>query len=193
MKNLSYLDILKNNKTWGQSLVGKPVYEVAVFSNITVNLIKEILECTLRSKEINAEVTMGDYDNIPQDSMRFHNARAVVIFWEVGNLIEGFHHRVDTMDEKQLEQVFVKVKAEIDMTLTRDGVLFYKASPGQVNRMFELGEQIAEKSHEEQMRLFNKFVSDEGIIKKAVIFDTPDMKDVVEFMKGRKDWSQISG
>lgn len=116
MKSLKYSKILARNRELGKSCTGKP-YRIALLSNIVVNQLGEILEFSLRSQGINAEVVYGDYDNIVQDSSRFNNADAVLIFWEVANLVNGLHAQADEMADAELDALASKVKGEIGLVL----------------------------------------------------------------------------
>lgn len=81
--------------------------------------------------------------------------------------------------------------AEIDMVFTKDGVLFYKVSPGQFQRLHEWAEENCEASSDDFQKGYEQFISDEGIIQKAVMFGTPEMSDVVRFMRGEMTWDEI--
>ena len=109
-------EILKKNRELGLTLKGEK-YNIAIISNITVNQLKEVLELMLREQGINAIVEVGDYDSIVQDSKRFSNANAVIVFWEVDNLIEGFANKVYSMSQEQLQALQEKVQSEIDLVL----------------------------------------------------------------------------
>ena len=78
---IKYSDILNLNKEIGSELKSY-TYNITILSNIIVHQIKEILEYPLRTKGINANVDIGDYNNILQDSEKYQNANAVFIFWE---------------------------------------------------------------------------------------------------------------
>ena len=83
-------EVLKKNSELGHELTGDKL-EIAVISNVTVNLLKPVVELELRKDGINAEVTIGDYDSIVQDSKRFAESKVVLIFWEVANFIDSIH------------------------------------------------------------------------------------------------------
>ena len=68
-------------------------YNIRILSNITTSQINEILEFTLRSGYIPARVESGDYDNILQDSQKYSDSNVVIIFWELCNIIDGFHYK----------------------------------------------------------------------------------------------------
>jgi len=108
--------IIRRNRELGAALNGEK-YTVAILSNITVNQLKEVLELTLREQGINATVEIGDYDSVVQDSERFSNANAVVVFWEPCNLIDGLTDKIYTISQSQLLLLQERVQSEIDLVL----------------------------------------------------------------------------
>jgi len=113
---LKYSEILKANKDLTHLLNGDE-YNIRILSNITTSQINEILEFILRSSYIPARVVSGDYDNILQDSKKYSNSNVVIIFWELCNIIDGFHYKTELLDDKQLELVINNTKSEIDFVL----------------------------------------------------------------------------
>ena len=67
MLDLKYSEILKLNRELGGKMKSEN-YNVTILSNIIVTQNKEILEYSLRTNGINANITFGDYDNIVQDT-----------------------------------------------------------------------------------------------------------------------------
>jgi FkbH-like protein len=120
MKELKYSEILRLNKEIGETLESKP-YKISILSNIIVHQIKEILEYQLRTGGINANVVLGDYDNIVQDSLKYKESNAVLIFWELCNIIDGLQFKIDLFDARQLNEIFEKTKSEIDLVLKNLG------------------------------------------------------------------------
>lgn len=131
MIHLKYADILKLNREFGERISGVP-YQIKVISNITTNQVNDILELSLRSHGINAVAHSGEYDNIVQESTRLQNSNLVVIFWELANLIDGFHYKAPLMEEDALEQLLSKVEEEISFVFQNLGshpfVLFNRFS-----------------------------------------------------------------
>lgn len=116
MKNLKWGEIIKRNKELGLEMK-KPIKKIALLSN-TVNFqLKEILELELRELNISVEINLGDYDVIPQDSEKFKNYDAIIIFWELSNLIDGFNYKYDSLDEVKLKSLLEKVELEIKFCL----------------------------------------------------------------------------
>ena len=113
---MKYTDILKRNKELEQELTSEK-YKIALISNITITQLKEVLELTLREIGINAEVTLSDYDAIVQESHRFSNFNAVVIFWELINLVDGLQSKIYLMDQNEINRLANKVESEIDIVL----------------------------------------------------------------------------
>jgi FkbH-like protein len=113
---MKYTEILKRNKELAQELIGEK-YKVAVISNITIAQLKEVLELSLREKAINAEVVLADYDAIVQESHRFSDVNAVVIFWELINLVDGLQSKIYLMSQDEIDRLANKVESEIDIVL----------------------------------------------------------------------------
>ena len=113
MENLTYTEILKLNSQLKLSNNKYEAYKVAIISNTTVNQFKEILEYSLKINDIHTEVQIGDYDNIIQDSLKFNKSNAVLVFWEVSNLIEGLQHEIELFDDNKLNDLLNKLELEI--------------------------------------------------------------------------------
>jgi hypothetical protein len=111
---MKLLDIIKRNSELGGSNMGEK-FKVAVISNITINLLKPVLELALREDGVNAEVTIGDYDSIVQDSQRFVKYKAFIIFWETANLVDGFQNI--SISSHLTDNLVVKVENEIDFVI----------------------------------------------------------------------------
>ena len=88
MKDIKYSDILNLNRGIGSKLKSNP-YNITILSNIIVHQIKEILEYPLRAKGINANVDIGNYDNIVQKSKKYQDSNAVIILWQLSNIFHG--------------------------------------------------------------------------------------------------------
>ena len=109
-------EIIKRNRELGAQLTGD-VYKIALISNITIIQLKEFLELNLREKGINAVVTVGDYDAIVQDSVRFSEYKAVLVFWEAGNFIDGFQNKSYAMPSDEIDALAERVEGEIRLML----------------------------------------------------------------------------
>ena len=115
MIDIKYSEIIKENKKLER--IDKPNYKVVVLSNIMVHQSKEICEYSLRKKDINAEVVLGDYDNIVQDSLKYQNVNSVLIFWELWNLIDGLQYKIETLSDDDFDAIIDKTRQEIDIVL----------------------------------------------------------------------------
>jgi len=111
---MKYSDIIKANNNLSNNL-GGPQYKIAILSNIIVHQSKEICEYFLRMESVNAEVFLGDYDNIVQDSLKIQNVNAVLIFWEVYNFIDDFHYKINTISDNDFQNIIKKIKSEINI------------------------------------------------------------------------------
>jgi FkbH-like protein len=133
MMELKYSEILKLNKELENHFTSSS-YNITVLSNVIVHQIKEILEYLLRSEVINANVRLGDFDNIVQDSKKYQNSNAVIIFWELCNIIDGLQYKIELINNGQLDEILEKTKSEIDLVLKN----FEKTSLVLINKFTSL-------------------------------------------------------
>lgn len=114
---MKYSEIIKQNQLL-KSKNTSPPYKIAILSNITIHQSVDILEYTLQVSGVNAQVEVGDYDTIVQDASRFSASQAVLIFWELSNIIEGLNYKIQSMGGEDIKALEQRVKAEIDMVFT---------------------------------------------------------------------------
>ena len=110
---MKYSEILKANRLLENK--DSSTYKITILSNIMVHQAKDLCEYSLRVDNVNAFVQLGDYDNIVQDSLKFKNFNAVIIFWEISNLIDGFHYKANLINDIEYKNLINKVKTEIDL------------------------------------------------------------------------------
>ncbi|MGJ8645387.1 MAG: HAD-IIIC family phosphatase [Marinomonas colpomeniae] len=113
---MKYSEILKANDGFDRE-ESLPHYKISILSNIMVHQTKEICEYSLRQEGIYAEVYLGDYDNILQESFKVKDSNAVVLFWEIFNLIDGLQFKIDILSSNDFKSLVERVKNEIDVTL----------------------------------------------------------------------------
>ena len=118
--NQKYSEILRLNKELGQTLTSN-LYNIKVLFEFDCKYDKEILEYNLRFEGINANIDIGNYDNIVQDSQMSKNFDAIIIFWDLFNITEGVYHRVELFDSNDIEELANKVEYEIDIVFDNLG------------------------------------------------------------------------
>lgn len=164
MMKMKYSEILKNNKELGEKL-STDSYRITVLSNIVVHQVKEIVEFSLRTEGIPAIVETGDYDNIVQDSKKFHDSNAIIIFFELCNIIEGFHYKAENLSDSQLNDIFERMQSEVGLVLKN-----LKETPlVLINRFSSLSFSsldIRQNKYDEFAEQMNEFL--EGIIPRNV-------------------------
>jgi FkbH-like protein len=113
LMHLKYSEILRQNAALSKNLSADK-FKIAILSNVVVAQAKEVVEYTLRSEGISAEVTLGDYDNIVQDSQKYKDSNLVLIFWEAHNIVDGLHYKIELYTESQIDALVEKTTAELD-------------------------------------------------------------------------------
>jgi len=116
MEELSFSEVIAKSKEKGIKLSG-PECKIRILSNIMCFQLNDFLEFTLREQGINAKVTSGNYDNILQDSVERIEMSVVVVFWELSNLVDGFHYKAGLMDKELRGELVEKTKKGISVVL----------------------------------------------------------------------------
>lgn len=114
---MNYSEILKNNSILKEKLKDSNPYLITILSNIITAQLNEIIEYSLRQEWINAYVKSGGYDNICQDSQKFSDSNLVIIFWELSNVINCSQHKVELMNQQEINALISKIKLEIDFVI----------------------------------------------------------------------------
>ena len=160
MIELKFSEIINQNKELENKLQSSP-FRITILSNIIVHQIKEILEYSLREKGINANVKFGNYDNIVQDSHIHNQSNAVIIFWELCNVIEGLQYKIGVLDKNELDDILEMTKSEIDLVLKQ----FEKTSLVLINRFTSLpfsNYNIRKNNMEELAELLNSYLEEKS-------------------------------
>jgi FkbH-like protein len=158
MRDLKYSEILKLNAELSDASSSVP-YNITVLSNITVHQIKEILEYGLRSETINANIDIGDYDNIIQGSLKFQESSAVILMWELCNIVDGLPYKIELFDENQFNDIFEKIKGELKLVFNN----LDKVSLVLVNKFSSLSfsnSNIGKNNFEKLKNQLNRYLED---------------------------------
>lgn len=110
---ISYTQLLKLTKEYKKNSTDQK-YHVSVLSNIIVNQIEPFIEYELQKNGVNAITSFGNYDNILQDSLEHNESDAVLIFWELCNIRDGFQYKANLLNEEETNGIIQKIKLEID-------------------------------------------------------------------------------
>jgi FkbH-like protein len=111
---MKYSELIKLNNNLG-GVVRGPEYKISIISNIMLHQSKDICEYLLRIESINAIVSLGEYDNIVQDSAKVQDENVVLIFWEVYNFIDGLQYKIDGLSDMEYRALIDKIKTEVDL------------------------------------------------------------------------------
>jgi FkbH-like protein len=113
MMNLKFSEIVQQNNKLAEKM-NSANYSISILSNVILNQLNPVLEYFLRLEDIPAKCISGEYDNIIQDSQRLSSSNAIVIFWEMANLIDGFQYKANILDKTETEAIITRFKSEID-------------------------------------------------------------------------------
>jgi len=113
MEHLKYTEILKQNNLLKGTLKSAP-YSIRLLSNVTINGIKDILEYNCRIHQIEPAISIGNFDNIVQDSATA-SEDMVIIFYDLMAIIDSLGIYFEDISDERYEGLLSKLKSEIDL------------------------------------------------------------------------------
>jgi FkbH-like protein len=116
MKETKYLDLLGEHRLLDENRDGLS-FLVRVLSNVTVNQLKELLELCLLRDRINATVSIGNYDNLLQDSIQADYADLVIVFWDLCRVYDHLATEIESWSQAETEALFDHLSRSIDFFL----------------------------------------------------------------------------
>lgn len=112
---MKWSEIKKLNRQLKENLKGD-LKEIVILSNVTTDSLKEILELELRKENINADVSIGNFDSIVSDSIKFSSSDAVIIYWEMANLVPDISDNYYSFSSKNIDEIVEQKINEIEET-----------------------------------------------------------------------------
>lgn len=82
---MKLLDIIKKNREIGLD-DNRKIIKIRLLSNAILNNFEDIIEYYLRVSGVNASVSIGQFDNIVQESQDSASFDVVIVFWELGGM-----------------------------------------------------------------------------------------------------------
>lgn len=116
MLELKFSEILRQNVQMSATISGKP-YCVRILGNITINSITDLLNHALLSNGIKPNVTIGNYDNIVQDSGACNDQDMVVVFYDALKFTRALSVFYEDISETLYQQLYDRISGEIQITL----------------------------------------------------------------------------
>lgn len=114
MEHLKYTEILQQNKLLKGTIDTKP-YNIGILSNVTVNAFKDILEYNCRIHQIEPNISIGNFDNIVQDTAISSDKDMVIIFYDLMSIIDNLGIYFEAITEDAFQSLLQKLKSEIDL------------------------------------------------------------------------------
>ena len=163
----SYTELIKLHRA--STKKKKNIFKIKILSNITVTPIKEILELTLWNNNINAQVKIGEYDNIVQDSLLKESNDCVIIYWELWNLFPNAASKLESLSKTEFFEIQNRLKNDLQLTVKNlqknKLVLFnlfsnipYNRSDGsrnRLNKLVDFGNKVLEDIESSNLQLID--------------------------------------
>ena len=104
---MNFLEIIKKNRELEKSLSGEQ-FSIGVLTNISINQLKDPVEYFLRVEGINAHCSIGNYNNIIQDTDQFKHCDVVLVFYELLNIFENDIGALHKINKAAYKDIFLK-------------------------------------------------------------------------------------
>ncbi len=131
MRDERYSQLLQAHTALDQNRSG-PEFPIRLLSNMEVSQLRELLELSLLREEINAVVSVGNFDNFLRDSLNVQNGDVVVVFWELFGVHEHLAVDIEAWAVERIEALFEHLVTSLNSFLKNLGscraVLFNKFS-----------------------------------------------------------------
>ncbi len=115
---MKFSDILKQNASLRAANKDIKPYRIKILSNITCNQLKEVLSYVLYTEHINPVISLGNYDNIVQESFNCAGEDMVVVHYDLVNILDKYPTFVESFSEQELNAVQETIQSEIDLILS---------------------------------------------------------------------------
>lgn len=185
MKEVKYSEILKENRKTTHLAAGGSDFRIQILSNITCNQLKEIFVYYLQANGIRAQVGVGNYDNIVQDSYQLENQELVVIHYDLFALLDKSPEFVENMQEEEIGELVLSVQQELDIIFnnvaTLPAVLFNLFTSGiwgAAYPSFSKADKIAKQLNEYVLAKKRESVF---VVSLDKIFQQSGVADLVDF------------
>lgn len=112
---MNLISIIQHNRNFKENTSLKPI-RIGILSNVTLQLLKPILEYYLSLEKINAEVYNLGFNNFIEES-KDSSYDFYFIFWELVNATENLKASYFNFSLNQKKDLLNKIKTEIKLTL----------------------------------------------------------------------------
>jgi FkbH-like protein len=110
-KELVYSEIIRRNRVMAADFGSKPL-SILLLSNSVIANLKDYIEFDLLSNGVNAQVDIGEFDNMMQYTFDIQH-KVLILFYEAWNIYPGFHTETSLKDENWYHELEERIKNEL--------------------------------------------------------------------------------
>ncbi|MHA8054519.1 HAD-IIIC family phosphatase [Aquirufa nivalisilvae] len=114
---MKFSEIIAKNTLIKKDVESLQSLDIVVLANISLTQLPPIMEYCLRKEGINANIQVGNYDNILQDSVLIKPSEIPLIFWELSNVIESLPYTIEIENDEFFNFVLEKISSEIKLLI----------------------------------------------------------------------------
>lgn len=112
---MKYSQIIKENSSLAANVSKIEPFKIRVLSNFTASQLGPVLSRALRCRNINPEITFGEYDNIVQESFEIEALDLVIVAYDLLPMIEKIDLFSEDISDTALEDLYLSATADIKL------------------------------------------------------------------------------
>ena len=117
MEKIKYSEILRSNLKLKKEVSSQKPYNLRILSNVTCNVLGDVIACGLYGQGVNAAVSLGNYDNILQDSFSVDGLQAVIVHYDLFGILGKKDIYCEDLTSGQIRDIEETLTGELGMII----------------------------------------------------------------------------
>ena len=114
---MKYSEILRANLKLKKQVADQKPFNVRILGDVTCNVLSDVVSYHLFGQGVNASVSLGNYDNILQESFRTEGLNAVIVHYDLYAVLAKSDVYCEDLSDAQIQDVEDTLKGELGMVL----------------------------------------------------------------------------
>ena len=117
MEKIKYSEILRSNLKLKKEVSSPKPYNLRILSNVTCNVLGDVIAYGLYGQGVNAAVSLGNYDNILQDSFSVDGLQAVIVHYDLFGILGKKDIYCEDLTSGQIRDIEETLTGELGMII----------------------------------------------------------------------------
>ncbi|MBP5391389.1 MAG: HAD-IIIC family phosphatase [Bacteroidales bacterium] len=117
MEKIKYSEILRSSLKLKKEVSSQKPYNLRILSNVTCNMLGDVIAYGLYGQGVNAKVSLGNYDNILQDSFSAEDQQAVIVHYDLYGILGKKDVYCEDLAADQIRDIEETLTGELGMII----------------------------------------------------------------------------